>query len=71
MKRLIVKGIAGYADACERLYEATHSNFQRGQMLGYINALEAIGGRHAKKLQDKLNHTYNGWIDEMNKEADK
>lgn len=69
MKRKIVTEIAGYAYATMDLYATTHSAFHRGQMLAYINALDAVGGRAAKRLQGELKQVYNGWIDALNVEA--
>ena len=51
------------------LYAATHSEFHRGQMLAYINTLDAVGGRAAKRLQGELKNVYNDWIDALNMEA--
>lgn len=69
MKRNIVTNISVYAYATMDLYATTHSAFHLGQMLGYINSLEAIGGRQARQLQGELKQVYNGWIDALNVEA--
>ena len=69
MKRKLIAEIAGYAYATIDLYAATHSEFHRGQLLAYINALNAVGGRAAKRLQGELKNVYNDWIDALNMEA--
>jgi len=69
MKHKLIAEIAGYTYATIDLYAATHSEFHRGQMLAYINTLDAVGGRAAKRLQVKLKHVYNDWVDALNKEA--